>query len=159
MDIEATDLLAAMFAGGAIPTSAPVVEEVSPVVPLGNMVNEQTEVVDNVANTTGIGVANTTGIGVANTTGIDTISTTWEEALPIGAVAPCPDCGSLELWFDFWGGAHCQHCQSEGYQRSRQLLVRAARLAQGPNHRTLHHPGRGRQGLRQLAMEPPSNVL
>ena len=50
----------------------------------------------------------------------------WDSA--IEPPDPCPTCGSLELWWDFWGGQHCQRCQAAEFKRSQQLLERAARL-------------------------------
>ncbi|MGA2032939.1 MAG: hypothetical protein ABSG68_11820 [Thermoguttaceae bacterium] len=42
--------------------------------------------------------------------------------------APCPKCGSLELWQDLLGAWHCQHCDGAAFRRSCELLKRAARL-------------------------------
>ena len=50
----------------------------------------------------------------------------WDSA--IEPAPACPRCGSLELWWDVWGGQHCQHCQAEGHRWSQQLAERAARL-------------------------------
>jgi len=49
----------------------------------------------------------------------------FEEIVP---PPPCRQCGSLELWQDFSGSWHCQHCQAEGLQRSERLVEQAARL-------------------------------
>jgi hypothetical protein len=35
----------------------------------------------------------------------------WDSAIPIEEVAPCPKCGSLELWWDVLDRPHCVHCQ------------------------------------------------
>ena len=50
----------------------------------------------------------------------------WETA--VDPPPACQQCGSLELWWDFWGGQHCQRCEAAGFKRSQQLLERAARL-------------------------------
>lgn len=44
--------------------------------------------------------------------------------------APCPKCGSLELWQDLLGGWHCQRCDVAAWRRSRRLLDRAVRSRQ-----------------------------
>jgi len=41
---------------------------------------------------------------------------------------PCPDCGSLEVWWDLLGERHCQQCEAEKLDRGRRLANRAARL-------------------------------
>ena len=51
----------------------------------------------------------------------------WDQA--IDPPAPCQQCGSLELWQDFTGKWHCQHCQAEGLERSQRLVDQAARLS------------------------------
>ena len=50
----------------------------------------------------------------------------WESA--IEPPPPCPKCGSLELWQDFGGKWHCQHCEPEKFRQGLQLMKRAARL-------------------------------
>jgi len=60
------------------------------------------------------------------------------EAPPLGADGwpadtiepgePCPRCGSLEKWWDFWGGEHCQQCEADQLERARGLVERAAEL-------------------------------
>lgn len=45
------------------------------------------------------------------------------------APAPdCPRCGSLELWWDLWGGVHCQHCDAAAFERSRRWAERAVAI-------------------------------
>jgi hypothetical protein len=50
----------------------------------------------------------------------------WDSA--IEPPDPCPKCGSLELWQDFGGKWHCQHCEARKFQRGLQLAKRAERL-------------------------------
>lgn len=50
----------------------------------------------------------------------------WEAA--VDPPPPCQQCGSLELWQDFGGKWHCQHCQAEGLERSERLVEKAARF-------------------------------
>lgn len=45
-------------------------------------------------------------------------------------VAPCPRCGSLELWWDLLGQPHCQHCDHTGLARARRLREHANLLRQ-----------------------------
>lgn len=61
------------------------------------------------------------------------------EALDVEAIdppAPCPRCGSLELWQDLEGGWHCLHCEAAGHRRSQQLMQRATRLRQNQPGKT-----------------------
>jgi hypothetical protein len=41
---------------------------------------------------------------------------------------PCTKCGSLAVWWDFWGNEHCQNCELAGLEASMRLAGRAARL-------------------------------
>lgn len=44
--------------------------------------------------------------------------------------APCPKCGSFDLWQTILGDWRCQHCDAATWRRSRSVLERAARLQQ-----------------------------
>ena len=61
--------------------------------------------------------------------------------------APCQQCGSLELWQDFSGSWHCQHCQAEGLQRSERLVENAARLRRTGAAPGMGHPPAGQRVL------------
>lgn len=43
-------------------------------------------------------------------------------------LAPCPTCGSLDLWQTIAGNWRCQHCEAAALRRSRSLADKAARL-------------------------------
>ena len=45
-----------------------------------------------------------------------------------GALAPCPACGSLDLWQTIVGNWRCQHCDAAALRRSRSWAEKAARL-------------------------------
>lgn len=53
-----------------------------------------------------------------------------------GDLAPCPACGSLELWQTVAGAWRCQHCDRAALARSRSLAERAERLRK-PSHRLI----------------------
>ena len=55
---------------------------------------------------------------------LDQDAGSWETA--VHPPAPCRQCGSLMLWWDFAGGTHCMIC--EPAVRSERLRERAARL-------------------------------
>ncbi|MCP4535592.1 MAG: hypothetical protein GY832_00425 [Chloroflexi bacterium] len=38
---------------------------------------------------------------------------------------PCPRCGSLDKWWDLWGGEHCNRCEWTKVERSQRLVSRA----------------------------------
>lgn len=42
--------------------------------------------------------------------------------------APCPKCGSFDLWQTIAGNWRCQHCDGAALRRSRALLERAGQL-------------------------------
>ena len=44
--------------------------------------------------------------------------------------APCPVCGSMELWLDMLGRYRCQHCEANQFRRAMRWAVRAAQLRQ-----------------------------
>lgn len=53
------------------------------------------------------------------------------KAIAVDRLAPCPRCGSLELWETLEGEWRCVHCDGAVFHRSRQLASRAARLRRG----------------------------
>lgn len=50
----------------------------------------------------------------------------WEELSFPGA--PCPQCGSIETWWDILGGERCKYCEVAPLKKSFGLLERAAKL-------------------------------
>jgi hypothetical protein len=46
----------------------------------------------------------------------------------LDALAPCPACGSLDLWQTIVGNWRCQHCDAAALRRSRSWAEKAARL-------------------------------
>ena len=43
----------------------------------------------------------------------------------VDAGEPCPRCGSLDKWWDLWGGEHCVRCEWTKVDRSQRLASRA----------------------------------
>ena len=41
---------------------------------------------------------------------------------------PCPECGSLEMWWDIGERIHCMNCEPDGWRRSEELTQVVARL-------------------------------
>ena len=54
-------------------------------------------------------------------------TTAWDPGIPVEDIAPCPTCGSLELWWDGMENQHCMRCQPPRLNCD-QLIARAARL-------------------------------
>ena len=52
-----------------------------------------------------------------------------------GEPLPCPQCGSLELWQDFRGDWHCQHCEAVAFRRALTLVDLAGRLRRAASRR------------------------
>jgi hypothetical protein len=50
----------------------------------------------------------------------------WDAAEEPGP--PCPECGSLEVWWDLLGGRHCQTCDGTKVRRAVGLRERAERI-------------------------------
>ena len=81
--------------------------------------------------------------------------------------APCPTCGSLELWQDLRGGWHCQHCEAAKFRRSQQVAERAARLRrlrarlvsnQNPPAIIPAKSATGGRGVAQTVAASPQNI-
>jgi hypothetical protein len=71
-------------------------------------------------------VANRPGCDVTSEPFISTID--W--AIPAETVAPCSQCGSLELWWDFFDQVHCMRCHPPRWDGAALAAkARASRLA------------------------------
>jgi hypothetical protein len=101
--------LQAIFAKGTVPTTAAVAQPVTVPEPIPRP--EVTELA---------------------TPAADPLAAEWEkvtdfDSLPLPG-RPCPQCGSLEMWWDILGSEHCQQCERETLDKSFRLEELAAQL-------------------------------